>query len=545
MNDIFMLLNMTNSSSPGFRACVEQFKPKVKPFLKLVGINIETTRNFGEMKDDVPLNDIFTHEGVSIIFNGHMYNTPELVLWSGEDMAGKNGFELILILYIKYGIEYTVSVIDGKFSFVIIDQRTTISESHIYVVQDALGTQPLYILKNTNIANGNHGCHHHDANRNTDNNTNVFAVSSDIKNLDKTRQFINIAREIEPRRGAVHFTSTYSGSDTGIQPHYDISRVAPGSYSAFVLPMQVSAKWRMVGDPVIYNRLSRYSDVPKGVHLEDYRGTARILDDIQSHFVHAIKKRCDSALNTISISCIVNGSVESFLVASLVAEYCRKKNRPRTRTYSIRYSNQTRDVERIAVLVKHINSVHAEIIIPDDEGLGLSARVQEDIAYCLLGKRISDDCADSGYESDGNETKTVFCTLGAKSVLYGGDVVSPRKNPLEFDILCRKSLSEVVEVSAVSAYKNMESDNNIQCVFPFLDNAFIQNYFAISPETRIYYLGKIQEWNMLKFAFSPSGKYRYANGKEVLPPGVSLSARINGVAVCESIANYPGDIVSL
>ena len=541
-----LLNNMVNPSDIGFKSCIEQFEPKVKPFLKVVGINIETTRNFGEGEDDVPLNDIFTHEGVSIIFNGHMYNTPELVLWSGEDMAGKNEFELILILYIKYGIEYTVSMIDGKFSFIIIDQRTSVSESHIYVVQDALGTQPLYMLKNTNAGNGNHGCHHHEANRNTENNTNVFAVSSDIKNLDKTLQFLNIAREIEPRRGAVHFTSAaYSGSESQVQPHYDISRVASGSYLQFVMPMQVSAKWRMVGDPVIYNRLSRYSDVPKGVHLDDYRGTARTLDDIQCHFVHAIKKRCDSALSTISISCIVNGSSESFLVASLVAEYCRKKNRPMTRTYSIRYSNQTRDVERIAVIVKHINTVHTEIIIPDDEGLGLPARVQEDIAYCLLGKRISDDCADSGYESDGNETKTVFCTLGAKSVLYGGDAVSSKKNPLEFDISCRKSLSEVVEVSAVSAYKNMESDNNIQCVFPFLDNAFIQNYFAISPETRMYYLGKNQEWNILKFAFAPDSNYRHANGKEIIPYDFSRSAKINGVSLCESISKYPGDIVSL
>lgn len=562
MNNIFLLLNMTNSSSSEFKLCVNQFEPRVKPFLKLVGINIETTRNLDEY--NVSLNDIVTLDDVSIIFNGHLYNTSKLVSWSGADMTKKNNFEIIIILYIKYGIEHAVSMLDGKFSFVIIDHRISMPESYIYIVQDSLGTQPLYLLKNINPEGVSEKYKII-----VKNNTNVFAISSSIENLDKTCKFLN--NTSESKLTCTNIRSTICDDILNVQPYYNISRIVPGSYLSFSLPLQVSARWKIMRDqPVIYNRIGRYSDVPKTIHLDDCCCLSPILRGIQNCFIHAISKRCKSAEGVIS--CIVNGSVESCIIASLVSEYCRNNNLPKLRTYSIRFASDVRDIERIDVLVDYIKTIHTEIVIPDDkydksdnvvvsqssitaresgflDNVDLeqeqSAITREDIAYRILGKRIAHDCDNAMYESETNDIKTVFCTLGAKSILYGENTIACLKNPLEFDISCRDALAKIVEVSATSAYKYMETNNNIQCVFPFLDNDFIQNYFSISPLLRTYVIGQKFNGNILKSAFAPENKYRFLDGKEILPCDFLRFEKLNRKIVCETISNYSGDILSM
>lgn len=81
---------------------------------------------------------------ISIIFNGEIYNFLEL-----RDSLVKRGYvfrsgtdtEVILHMYMEYGIEETLKQLNGMFAFVIADMRT----QKIYITRDRFGIKPLYL----------------------------------------------------------------------------------------------------------------------------------------------------------------------------------------------------------------------------------------------------------------------------------------------------------------------------------------------------------------------------------------------------------------
>lgn len=91
-------------------------------------------------------NQPFCISGVYLICNGEIYNYRELY-----DILKINDFsfcprsssdcEVILHLYLKYGIHYLLDIVDGVFSFVLYDTTKNI----IYVARDPYGVRPLYI----------------------------------------------------------------------------------------------------------------------------------------------------------------------------------------------------------------------------------------------------------------------------------------------------------------------------------------------------------------------------------------------------------------
>ena len=78
---------------------------------------------------------------ITLLCNGEIYNHLDLeeehkiINESGSDC------EVILHLYIKYGIEKTLSLIKGEFAFILIDK----SKSLTYFARDPFGIKPLYL----------------------------------------------------------------------------------------------------------------------------------------------------------------------------------------------------------------------------------------------------------------------------------------------------------------------------------------------------------------------------------------------------------------
>jgi asparagine synthase (glutamine-hydrolysing) len=87
---------------------------------------------------------------VMIAFNGEIYNSEELrpeLLQDGVKFRGHSDTEVILNLYLKYGIDKTLALLDGMFAICILDART----QKIYLVRDRIGEKPLYIYQNNNV----------------------------------------------------------------------------------------------------------------------------------------------------------------------------------------------------------------------------------------------------------------------------------------------------------------------------------------------------------------------------------------------------------
>lgn len=86
-------------------------------------------------------NQPFSKDGVYLICNGEIYNHQELVATHKFPVQSKSDCEVILHLYLKYGMAQTIHLIDtSEFAFVLYDSNTNMT----YAGRDAYGVRPLY-----------------------------------------------------------------------------------------------------------------------------------------------------------------------------------------------------------------------------------------------------------------------------------------------------------------------------------------------------------------------------------------------------------------
>lgn len=101
--------------------------------LEKVGINIY-------------LNGSYSQDGVFLILKGNIYNTSSIN--SHTDLVYECPEKTIIQLYLKYGIDYVLHILDGVFSFVLFDYNFQSLVSKLYVVCDPFGIQPIYVCQN-------------------------------------------------------------------------------------------------------------------------------------------------------------------------------------------------------------------------------------------------------------------------------------------------------------------------------------------------------------------------------------------------------------
>jgi asparagine synthase (glutamine-hydrolysing) len=91
-------------------------------------------------------NQPIVRNNIMLICNGEIYNYKEL--YELMDVVPDTGSdcEVILHLYEKYGIEQTLQLLDGVFSFILLDSRYAMHGSTLFIARDPYGVRPLYTL---------------------------------------------------------------------------------------------------------------------------------------------------------------------------------------------------------------------------------------------------------------------------------------------------------------------------------------------------------------------------------------------------------------
>lgn len=87
---------------------------------------------------------------VIIIFNGEIYNADDFrkeICDTGYNFQGTSDTEVLLQLYIHYGMDLMLSKIDGMYTMCILDVR----KDCIYLVRDKIGEKPLYYYENSDV----------------------------------------------------------------------------------------------------------------------------------------------------------------------------------------------------------------------------------------------------------------------------------------------------------------------------------------------------------------------------------------------------------
>lgn len=85
-------------------------------------------------------NQPFNINGIYLICNGEIYNYASLILMHDINMTTKSDCEVIIHLYLKYGIFKTINMLDGEFSFILYDSNKDI----VYAGRDPFGVRPLF-----------------------------------------------------------------------------------------------------------------------------------------------------------------------------------------------------------------------------------------------------------------------------------------------------------------------------------------------------------------------------------------------------------------
>ena len=205
MTDIFCLLNNENNIIFKNKDIINSFSQEY-----LFKYNITNLKDFYKLQILINTNYL-SIDGIEIICNGIIYNYSEVYTLLNITPATNNSYEIIIHLYKLYGIKQTLNIIDGSFSFILIDNRISQKETNckVYICKDPFGTIPIYFFKIPIY------------------NTYIYAISSNLQILKKL--------------------STYSNDYL-----IEYNTFKSSSYSCFILEIKALSYWELKKQNIIY-----------------------------------------------------------------------------------------------------------------------------------------------------------------------------------------------------------------------------------------------------------------------------------------------------
>lgn len=382
-------------------------------------------------------NQPLIHDDILLICNGEIYNYKELYSLMGIQPKTQSDCEVIIHLYKKYGIEHTLQLLDGVFSFVLLDQSVYTKESRLYIARDPYGVRPLYIMHNVDESPEKEHC---------------IGFASELKVLS---EFVNTSLK-----------------------NYKISHFAPGTYSTYILPTTVSTYWKLENKNIKYHTTSFCYQSRRSISNE----INKIISNIQNYLVTAVEKRCITTERPIA--CLLSGGLDSSLIAALVSEYHKKNGLPTIETYSIGLSG-SEDLRCAKIVADYIGSNHTEILLTESDFTNAipdvirhiesydTTSVRASIGNYLLGKYISEN----------SEAKVIFNGDGSDELCGGYLYMGLAPDVLEFDKECRRLLKDIHAFDVLRSDKCISS-HGLEPRTPFLDRSWVQYYLSIPAHIR-------------------------------------------------------------
>jgi len=436
---------------------------------------------------------------IVLICNGEIYNYKDLYKSMDINPFTGSDCEVIIHLYLKYGITQTLTMLDGVFSFILYDTRISHqTEDKIYVARDPYGVRPLYYLKN--------------------NKKNVYGFASELKCLEN---FYNLDRD-----------------------HCSIEQFPPGTYSVFNFPNKVSSEWSLLKENVSYF-IPTFSYI-LSCNTEYQTILNNIYREISTNLKNAVDKRCLTTERPIA--CLLSGGLDSSLISALVSNYYSVNGmNTQLETYSIGLKD-SEDLKYARIVADYIGSKHTEIIVTEQEMFDAipeviyaiesydTTTVRASIGNYLLGKYISTH----------SDAKVIFNGDGSDEILGGYLYMNQCPDDIEFDKETRRLLNDIHTFDVLRSDKSISS-NGLEPRTPFLDKTFVNYVLAIPPYLRNHKNFNAPEKNLLRKAFSLEN-FTNIEGKQLLPDeilwrkkeafsdGVSCQGRSLYVILQEKIA---------
>jgi asparagine synthase (glutamine-hydrolysing) len=464
MCGIFSLLNTNNISDFFINEQFEKGKNRGPEYSKLLtsehdkfgfhrlainGLNDKSNQPF-------MINDII------LICNGEIYNYKYLYELMEIKSKTDSDCEVILHLYLRYGIEQTLLMLDGVFAFILYDTKN----KQIYAARDPYGVRPLYQL--TNLNNSTTDC--------------LIGFASELKCL--------------------------SGFNS-ICDSYSIVQFTPGTYSVFNYNNYI---WSNNKQNIPYIVPSFSSPNNKFI-WQCY------FDNIIEYLTKSVEKRCLTTERPIA--CLLSGGLDSSLITALVNEFYKSNcnttsTSSKLETYSIGLSG-SEDLKYARIAANYLNTKHTEIIVTEKEMFDAipevihaiesydTTTVRASIGNYLLGKYIAKN----------SNAKVIFNGDGSDELCGGYLYMNSCPDSIEFDKETRRLLKDIHLFDVLRSDKSISS-HGLEPRTPFLDRNFVNYYLSIPPyarnHTNFSYCGKY----LLRKSFSLP-IYENSDCKQLLP----------------------------
>lgn len=439
-------------------------------------------------------NQPIQYKDISLICNGEIYNYNELYKMMKIRPTTDSDCEVIIHLYLKYGIEHTIQMLDGVFAFILMDSRMELPKHKIFVARDPYGVRPLFWFKPTKIANPSH-CFEGSVINKASSTVHIFA--SEMKSIV---EFYKKTPSLE------------NGNES--KNKYEICAFKPGHFVEFKLPWVACARWKFVRD-CNYHSTGFKSCIP--MNISAYSEKKDLLDGIQRYLMAAVFKRC--CTTDRPIACLLSGGLDSSLIAALVTEYHRIHELPTIETYSIGLEG-SEDLKCARLVADYIGSNHTEIIITEQDFIDAvphvikaiesydTTTVRASLGNWLIGKYISEN----------SDAKVIFNGDGSDELCGGYLYMHACPDPIEFDRESRRLLKDIHQFDVLRSDRCISS-HGLEPRTPFLDRSWVQYYLSIDPELRYHVSHGKKEKYLLRLAFS-NAYFTDSLHRDLLPPEI-------------------------
>jgi asparagine synthase (glutamine-hydrolysing) len=439
-------------------------------------------------------NQPILYKNIALICNGEIYNYKELYREMNVTPTTDSDCEVILHLYMKYGIEHTLQMLDGVFSFLLLDYRYDNVDAKLYVARDPYGVRPLYAI---------YPCPSDENRRAMIDATGyripidkpIYAFASELKELSELKNELN--------------------AKTSLRKHtYDIEQFLPGTYSTFKLDYTVNSQWTETHKNARYHTPGFRTIInPSSSYTDDLN---QAIKTIQTYLEEAVNKRCVTTERPVA--CLLSGGLDSSLITALVNEYIVTHNLPQLETYSIGLED-SEDLKYARIVANYLGTKHTEVILSEKDFLDAipdvirdiesydTTTVRASIGNWLLGKYISEH----------SEAKVIFNGDGSDELTGGYLYMRYAPDSIEFEKECRRLLSDIYLYDVLRSDKSISS-HGLEPRTPFLDRTWVQQYLSLPLRLR-YMDNKTIEKYLLRVSFSWL-YYKNSKGTALLPDDI-------------------------
>jgi asparagine synthase (glutamine-hydrolysing) len=448
-NDITSEFSKGMSRGPEFSKLTSIYLKMILGFHRLAINGLDSASN-----QPLVINDVV------LICNGEIYNYLQLFKNMGIEPTTGSDCEVIIHLYLQYGIEQTLTMLDGEFSFILYDNRLTNDlNNQLFVARDPYGVRPLYQVKPKNQSDSSLHC-----------------FASELKCLEK---FYNYNHE-----------------------NLDILQFKPGTYSIFNLSNKINSVWEPLQENIPYI-------IPSFSHswliTEDTQNVfiTNMYEKISCYLDAAVNKRCLATERPIA--CLLSGGLDSSLIAALVNDFYNTHKLPnQLETYSIGLFG-SEDLKHAKQVAEYLGTKHTEVIVTEREMFEVipeviyaiesydTTTIRASIGNYLLGKYISKN----------SEAKVIFNGDGADELFGGYLYMNKCPNDIEFDKETRRLLKDIHAFDVLRSDKCISS-HGLEPRTAFLDKSLVDFILSIPPYFRNHKNSHTCEKSLLRSCFQES-----------------------------------------